>query len=107
MQSNDVPGTTTRVPRLWQTAGAALAVLASVFTSSTCNAQLTPDRTYYGINRAMGHNQQSDNPFSSHFYTEFARSVRDAVRDGMQSATVTVSQHDAVHAATVARAGAR
>lgn len=61
----------------------------------------------YGINRAMGHNQQSDNPFSSHFYTEFARSVRDAVRDGMQSATVTVSQHDAVHAATVARAGAR
>ncbi len=59
----------------------------------------------YGINRAMGHNQQSDNPFSSHFYTEFARSVRDAVRDGMSSATVTVSQHDAVHAATVAQAG--
>lgn len=58
----------------------------------------------YGINRAMGHNQQSDNPFSSHFYTEFAASVRDAVRDGMHGATVnaTISEHDAVHAATAA-----
>ncbi len=58
----------------------------------------------YGINRLMGHNQQSDNPFSSHFYTEFAASVRDAVRDGLHGATVnaTISEHDAVHAATAA-----
>ncbi len=58
----------------------------------------------YGINRALGHNQQSDNPLNAAFYTEFARSVRDAVRDGIASAPITaaVSPVDAAHAAAQA-----
>ena len=53
------------------------------------------------INSAMGHNQQSDNPFNAAFYVEFGRSVRDAVRDGIASAPITasVSPVDATHAA--------
>lgn len=58
----------------------------------------------YGINRAMGHNSDADNPFKAAFYRDFATSVRDAVRDGLHGATVnaTISEHDAVHAATAA-----
>jgi hypothetical protein len=53
------------------------------------------------INSAMGHTQQSDNPFNAAFYVEFGRSVRDAVRDGIASAPITasVSPVDATHAA--------
>ena len=63
----------------------------------------------YGINRAMGHNQQSDNPFSGAFYTEFVRAVRDAVRDGVSSApiTATVAAVDAAQSSARAPAPGR
>ena len=50
----------------------------------------------------MGHNQQADNPFSSHFYTDFAWAVRTAIREGLSSATVQVDPHAATQAAATA-----
>jgi hypothetical protein len=54
----------------------------------------------YGINRAMGHDQQSDNPLNAAFYREFAQSVRDALEGA--TITATVSPVDATHAAAQA-----
>ena len=61
------------------------------------------------INREMGHTQQSDNPFSANFYTEFTRSVRDAVRDGIAAAPITaaIDPHTAAHARSAAPATPR
>lgn len=56
----------------------------------------------YGINRAMGNNNQADNPFSSHFYTDFAWAVRTAIREGLSSATVQVDPHAATQASATA-----
>ena len=56
----------------------------------------------YGINRAMGHNQQSDNPFSGHFYTDFVWAMRTAIREGLGSATVQVDPHAATQAGATA-----
>lgn len=62
----------------------------------------------YGVNRALGHNEDYANPFNAAFYTEFGRSVRDSIRDGMAAAhiTATVDPHTAAHAASQA-AGSR
>lgn len=61
------------------------------------------------INRAMGHTQQSDNPFSANFYTEFGRSVRDAIRDGIAAAPITaqIDPHTAAQARSAGAAPAR
>ncbi len=52
--------------------------------------------------RSLGHNQQSDNPFSGHFYTDFVWAMRTAIREGLReglgSATVQVDPHAATQA---------
>lgn len=81
-------------------AGSAGAAAAGLTTAAAVTAALGAGLGVgYGFNRAGGFNQESDNPFNAAFYTEFGRSIRDAVRDGMGAATVqvTVDPHAAVH----------
>jgi hypothetical protein len=75
--------------------GAALTSGAALTTAGVTAAAGVGLGAGYGINRAMGHSGDYANPFTSMFYTEFARSVRDGIREGMAAVQVSIDPHAA------------